>query len=405
MVRIFRSTLSVFLMGVMMVGVFSCSKDDDSSENDTYTRSVLVYISAQNSLKGNVDNDVIEMLAGASRMGDRDRLVLFLDDNNRSRFYEIDRFSNAKTLYNLTPIYTYPDNLNSASPQVFDQVLDYFFKHYKAKSYGLVLWSHGSGWNNASTSAPQRRSFAVDDATTGTTRMQIADMASVLSKYPTFEYILFDACFMQTIEVAYELRAAAKYIIGSPAEIPGAGAPYKDMIPSLFLQASDGQVAESIVNAYGDCYNQRLTSSGGVVLSAIRTSEFDAFVSVMAQLFSKYRFLDATKYANCLNYYFYEWNSKAPFKSPDAYDIQGIMMQVMSSDSEDYRLWENAFYKLSPYVSIASDWFSAYTHALMPVDRSQCGAVCMYLPLDKYKNDPYFDYYKETQWGKLFDIQ
>ena len=84
MVRIFRSTLSVFLMGVMMIGVFSCSKDDDSSENDTYTRSVLVYISAQNSLKGNVDNDVIEMLAGASRMGDRDRLVLFLDDNNRS---------------------------------------------------------------------------------------------------------------------------------------------------------------------------------------------------------------------------------------------------------------------------------------------------------------------------------
>jgi hypothetical protein len=91
--------------------------------------------------------------------------------------------------------------------------------------------------------------------------MLIPDMASVFSRYPKFEYILYDACFMQTVEVVYELRAAAKYIIGSPAELPGRGAPYKQLMPALFLHDSEHKIAEAIVNAYGSYYNSYYTLS------------------------------------------------------------------------------------------------------------------------------------------------
>ena len=354
---------------------------------------------------GNESNDIIEMLAGTSDMGANDHLVVFVDNNNNSRIYEITRNTKATTPYNLTPVYVYDKNLNSATPLVFDQILGYFFQHYQAKDYGLVLWSHGSGWINSTNRVQQRRSFAVDTSNGGTTRMLITDMAEVLRKYPKFEYILFDACFMQTIEVAYEFRDATKYIIGSPAEIPGVGAPYKQMMPALFLHDTEHKIAKDIVDAYGSYYNSETRSNGGVVLSAIKTSEFDNFVSVMAQMFDKYSFLDDSKYTNSLNYYPYEWNmSGAVFNAPDSYDIQGIMMKVLT-DKNDYDSWENAFYRLSPYASIGSDWYSAYTHALMPVDKSQCGAVSIYLPLEKYKNDDYFDYYKEIEWGKLFEMK
>lgn len=404
MVRIFRLLMSVFLTGMMLIGVVSCSKDDPSEENQN-GRSVLVYISGQNNLKPNIDNDIIEMLAGASGMGNYDHLLVFVDDNNKSRIYEINHNTTATTQYSLNPVCQFSDNLNSASPDVFDQVLDYFFKHYKAQDYGLVLWSHGSGWIDASSDAPQRRSFAVDTSASGTTRMMIPDMASVLSKYPKFEYILFDACFMQTIEVVYELRAAAKYIIGSPAEIPGPGAPYQKVVPALFLHESEHKIAEAIVNAYGSYYNSTLSSSGGVVLSAVRTDDtLDQFVSVMAEMFSKYSFLDETKYTDCLNYFHYEWNLFSVYDTPDFYDIQGVMKAVVT-DSGDYTRWENAFYRMSPFASIGVNWYSGYTSAMMPVNKSQCGAVSMFLPLERYKNDSYFDYYKETQWGKLFEIK
>ena len=405
-VRIFRLVVPVLLTGMMLLGVVSCSKDDPSEEN-VNDRSVLVYISGQNTLKPNIDNDIVEMLEGVANMGEHDRLVVFIDDYNKSRIYEINQNTTATTQYDLTPVCQFTDNLNSASPEVFDQVLRYFFNHYRAKDYGLVLWSHGSGWIDASSSVSQRRSFAVDNSSSGTTRMLIPDMASVFSRYPKFEYILFDACFMQTVEVVYELRAAAKYIIGSPAELPGRGAPYKQLMPALFLHDSEHKIAEAIVNAYGSYYNNVLSSSGGVVLSAIRTDDkLDMFVSVMAEMFGKYNFLDDTNYTDCLNYYFYEWNSYGfnAFVAPDSYDIQGIMKKVLT-DSDDYTRWENAFYILSPFASIGVNWYSAYTSALMPVNKSQCGAVSMYLPLDRYKNDAYFDYYKETQWGKLFDIK
>lgn len=398
--RIFRSMILALLAGLMLLGVVACSKDDPEDE-DANSRSVLVYISAQNSLMGNESNDIVEMLAGKSGMGEHDHLVVFVDNNNKSKIYEITYDTKAITPYNLTPVYEYDENLNSATPLVFDRVLDYFFNHYKAKDYGLVLWSHGSGWINASSNAQQRRSFAVDTSN-GTTRMLITDMADVLRKYPKFEYILFDACFMQTIEVAYEFRDAAKYIIGSPAEIPSAGAPYKQIMPALFLHDSEHKIAKDIVEAYGSYYNSMMDR--GMVLSAIKTSEFDGFVDVMAEMFDKYRFLDESKYTNCLNYYLYEWNhTMAAFDAPDEYDIQGIMMKVLSGS--DYSRWENAFYKLSPFVSIGDYWYSAYTRALMPVDKSQCGAVSMFLPLEKYSNDYYFDYYKEIQWGKLFEIK
>ena len=52
--------------------------------------------------------------------------------------------------------------------------------------------------------------------------MNIEDLKSVLQKAPHFDFIMFDACFMQSVEVAYELRDYCDYYIGFPAENPGA---------------------------------------------------------------------------------------------------------------------------------------------------------------------------------------
>ena len=261
----------------------------------------------------NVQSQAIFMYTSnaASDMGENDRLVLFLDDNNYSRFYEIKKNTKGRSLYNLTPVYQYDNNLNSATPEDFDAVLNYFFQKYKAEDYGLVMWSHGSGWisTQSSNNKIQRRSFAVDTDQGTTTRMDITDMGVVLRKYPQFEYILFDACFMQTVEVAYELRAAAKYIIGSPAEIPGNGAPYDLLLPVLFRKASADFIAQGIVNTYGNYYNSGYYASG-IVLSAIKTDELDGFVDVMAMMFDKYSFLDSdnTKYVD-ENGFKFSWTS------------------------------------------------------------------------------------------------
>jgi hypothetical protein len=141
----------------------------------------------------------------------------------------------------LQTLKTYEGNLCSTDGQTMADVLREIVRLYPARNYALALCSHGSGWlfdDLASASqSGSRRSFGVDNgyrsSSTSGRRMNIPVLASVLSGCPHFDYILFDACFMQSVEVAYELRHTADYIIASPAEIPASGAPYTQMLRTM----------------------------------------------------------------------------------------------------------------------------------------------------------------------------
>ena len=74
---------------------------------------------------------------------------------------------------------------------------------YKAESYGLIYWSHGEGW--IPTPLPSTR-WIGNDKTGGGHYMNIEDLKLVLQNAPHFDFIMFDACFMQSVEVAFELR-------------------------------------------------------------------------------------------------------------------------------------------------------------------------------------------------------
>ena len=73
--------------------------------------------------------------------------------------------------------------------------------------------------------------------------MDLPDLAEVLSPY-RFDYILFDACFMGSVEVLYELRHSARYFIASPAEILADGFPYHLILPYLIGKLELEKVAQ-----------------------------------------------------------------------------------------------------------------------------------------------------------------
>jgi hypothetical protein len=425
------------LVLAVCVLVSSCSKDDEDKKQTVATRSVLVYISGENSLNSYVASDVNEMLRAKSVLGDDDNLILYVDDTDYPRFYEIKNNTSATSFARLTPVKTYSEEMDSATPETFRKILDYFFNHYKAESYGLVMWSHGSGWVNdpsnqtdesrtestltdesqtdealsddsssASSSlasfAGVRKTICVDNGRNTTsdsgTRMEVVDMASVLETFPKFEFIMFDACFMQGMEVAYELRNSANYIIGSPAETPGEGAPYQNVLAPMFANPFNPQ---PLVYNYYSYYGEY--TSYGVVISAIKTDEFSEFVPVMQDLLASYSFLNDSlySYSDCLDYFLYSWNfsrTSDVMPYPDYYDIQGIMLKVLSS--EDYAKWKTAFDKLVPYKYASAGWYSSYKRGSMVVDQNQCGGVNMYLPLSKYSSNKFFSYYGRTAWGE-----
>lgn len=89
--------------------------------------------------------------------------------------------------------------------------------------------------------------------------MSAGDLVEGLSEIK-FDYVIFDVCFMSSIELLYDLKDNARYILASPAEIMGKGIPYHKVLPLLFsrdypIDRRLASAASAIVEYYrGESY-------------------------------------------------------------------------------------------------------------------------------------------------------
>lgn len=163
---------------------------------------------------------------------------------------------------------------NSASAEVLARVVARCQAEAPAQSYGLWLFSHASGWLPPHTLGSPR-SVVVD----GSSEMELADLARAIPD-STFEFIVFEACFMSGIEVAYELRHKTRYLLASSAEIlsPGFTTLYGSLLPPLWDLSSqhDSQKAlASVAQAYYHFRNQASADNRSATISLIRTAPLE----------------------------------------------------------------------------------------------------------------------------------
>lgn len=167
---------------------------------------------------------------------------------------------------------------NSASSEVFQRVLQDCIRYAPAKSYGLIVFSHASGWlpegtlNNPLGKAVSR-SVIVD----GTSEMDIKDFARAIPN-GTFEYIVFEACFMAGVEVAYELKDKTDYIVGSAAEMLSSGFTeiYSEILSDLCNTSTSTE--DRLINmakTYFAYYAAQNGQRRSATISVIKTEKLD----------------------------------------------------------------------------------------------------------------------------------
>jgi hypothetical protein len=125
---------------------------------------------------------------------------------------------------------------------------------YPAETYGLILWSHATAWL-PSNAKEYLRSFGQDKSD----YMEINELRDALRGY-SFDFIIFDACYMASIEVVYALRDNANYILASPTEVLGDGLPYHQVIGLLFKNKPIDELLKDTGHAFYTYYN---TQQGG----------------------------------------------------------------------------------------------------------------------------------------------
>ena len=102
----------------------------------------------------------------------------------------------------------------------------------------LVVWNHGNGWGRSALA--RTRGVSYDDEFG--TAVQAWELGAALGDAP-LDVVAFDASLMQMVEVAYELRAHAAYVVGSEESPPAEGYPY-DKILGTFRDAPDASTRD-----------------------------------------------------------------------------------------------------------------------------------------------------------------
>lgn len=87
------------------------------------------------------------------------------------------------------------------------------------------------------------------------TQIETTDLADAMADAGLHtEYILFDACYMSSVEVAYELKDVAHYLIASPTEVISYGFPYITMGKYLLGTPNYKGIADSFISFYSSYY-------------------------------------------------------------------------------------------------------------------------------------------------------
>ncbi|MDO4319665.1 MAG: clostripain-related cysteine peptidase [Bacteroidales bacterium] len=283
-----RNYLCIIISG-MLATMASCGDDPEPNPQPVtkrVDRTLLVYMAANNSL--GVDHqytdktipaadseDLKEMqtAVAAGHLGDNRLLVYRSAHDGSDALYEM-------TKTGLVKIKDYTDGSISVSIARMTEVIDDTKEIAPADNFALVLWSHGNGWNNDGYDDPadKRRTWGEHQGKT----MNITALSTALDGQG-LEYIYFDCCYMGTVEVAYELRHAAPYIVASASELPRDGMPYDKTL--RYLMRGAGSLTDAARITY-EHYNAKTAPVDRTcTISVIETAGLDRLARATAAIY------------------------------------------------------------------------------------------------------------------------
>lgn len=378
------SHIIIYIVALLLTGCheYYFPPDEPPQPRAEAERTVIIYMAADNSLFAAVKKDTTEMAIGKNMIPEDVNFIIYLDDRlHKPAIYELSAKNGLKLWKQ------YNEELCSTDSEVMLDVLKEIEHYFPARHYGITLWSHATGWT------PRRKTFGVDDNHGNVLKereMEIPELHDVLAQLPKFDYIFFDACFMQCVEVAYELRDVTDWIVGSPAETPGPGAPYDKIIASL----SSGDV-QGIVQGYDSGYPGIYDGFNypGILLSCIDCSKLETLAEATETLLTPFYLGHSEPLTTGFLSYCSDWTSKSYL-----FDMRTTMFQLLSE--EDYTAWMDAFEQAVPLHTLSSTqtWYAEYCDNPR-VQNPECyGGVSMFVPMEKYETYGLNRDFQQTSW-------
>lgn len=288
-----KKTCSLIIATLFIVVGVSCSNGDSPDGPDVPVtpvgQTVFMFFPWSNSLLSDFRRTVEDMQTVVAQRSMKDeRIMVFMATSEREAvLFELKK-QNGRCLTDTLRRYSdRPFTSRQWLTSLFSEVMTLA----PASRYGMVVGCHGLAWVpvQGQRNAPKRLGsqerideednlykkeridkegddlmhFEVQGPVTtrfigGTypeTQIETTDLADAMADAGLHtEYILFDACYMSSVEVAYELKDVTHYLIASPTEVLSYGFPYITMGKHLLGTPNYKGIVDSFISFYSS-YN------------------------------------------------------------------------------------------------------------------------------------------------------
>ena len=232
---------SLLVLFVLVFTMSSCGNSEEPVPVKDNDKTVLMYLPWSTNLTSYFYQNIKDMEACIESMGglSDQRVLVFLSESpTEASLFEI-KIENGAC--QRVPLKSYQNPAVTTKDGIVE-ILDDMKTAAPARTYSMIIGCHGMGWlpvNSAQKSrSTEKFHWDYDSSiltryfggTTADFQTDISTLADAISSAGLkMEYILFDDCYMSSIEVAYELKDVTDYLIASTCEVMAYGMPYETM--------------------------------------------------------------------------------------------------------------------------------------------------------------------------------
>lgn len=312
----------------------------------------------------------------------------------------------------------YPEGTRSATGGQLHDVLDFVQDAFPAKSYGMIFSSHATGYLPAGYySAPYNYTFTEktgvmyrpgyerpatqpvpyvapehdpslpevksigQDLVNGNISYEIEldDFAKAIPMQ--LEYLLFDACLMGSVEVAYEFKDKVRHVGFSQTEVLAEGFDYKTLTGHLL--GSDIPDPQAVCEDYFHQYDIQSGVYRSATISMVDCTQMEPLAQICKTLFEKYRNeISSLRPDFVQRYYRYDYHW--------FYDLADILVQA-GATTEELADVNAALDKCIVYKACTPEFMGSFK-------LNTYSGLSMYLPCN---GSPELDkFYKTLSWNK-----
>lgn len=338
----------------------SCTKESETDIIDA-ENTVFMYFPWSTDLINDFYRNIKDMETNICQSGGlaNDRVIVFISTSPEyATMYEI--VYNGSTCSHV-PIKSYTD-YPFTTEQGLTQLLKEVREYAPAKNYSMIIGCHGMGWlpvNESRKLTPVKKyHYDYGDGVLRTRyfggktknfQTDISTLADALRNTGLkMEYILFDDCYMASIEVAYELKDVTNHLIASTCEIMAYGMPYATMGKYLLGKPNYKAICDEFYKFYS---NYTIMPCG--TISVTDCSQLEELAGLMKYINSSYKF-DET---------IIEHVQKLDGYSPTIFfDYGDYVKKLLEYNNADEELIETFFRQLSltvPFKTHTERFFTA----------------------------------------------